>query len=85
MGDRQLQLERARMARFERVLFTLMSRLHRDTECGRNGEHWRECEAVFRELGWSGYESYAAEMRKLYAKDAVQRMDRPRALATEHH
>ena len=83
MAERLRELERTRAALFEQALFALLSRLHRDTNCGKHGPHWAECEALFTQLGWSGYESYAAEMQKLHAGDGAKAARRQRALATD--
>jgi len=72
MAERPHELGSIRAARFEQALFALLSRFHRDSTCGRHGPHWPECEARFTQLGWSGYESYAAEMQKLHAWEGTQ-------------
>ena len=52
--------DRERLADVEEAAFRLLQKFHRETVCGRRGDHWAECEALVDVLGWESWEVWSA-------------------------
>lgn len=42
----------------ERAAYRLLVKFHNETECGANGVHWAECEALHGAFGWPSWEAW---------------------------
>jgi hypothetical protein len=41
-----------------RPLYRLLVKFHRETECGRDGLHWAECDALCSAFGWESWDEW---------------------------
>jgi hypothetical protein len=58
------QTERSVLADVEEAAFRLLWKFHRETDCGRDGMHWAECERLIDALGWESWEVWCAIVRR---------------------
>ena len=42
--------------RLEPAVFRLLQKFHIETDCGRDGDHWAECDALVDAVGWLSWE-----------------------------
>jgi hypothetical protein len=56
--------ERDVLMDIEEAAFRLLGKLHRETACGRHGDHWAECDRLIAALGWTSWEVWREMVRR---------------------
>jgi hypothetical protein len=46
------------LRRLQRLLYHLFERLHAETDCGRDGKHWAECDTIAFAFGWKSWDEW---------------------------
>jgi hypothetical protein len=50
--------ESARLQVAEEHAFRLLLKFHKETDCGKDGDHWAECDALVDAFGWRSWERW---------------------------
>ncbi len=60
LANRISSLEKSadRAAALENAAYGALRKFHRESDCGKDGVHWAECERLVDEVGWESWETW---------------------------